>query len=355
MGYEKVFDVTLNIQNPINFCADKDRAVRQALQSQYVGRCYKGAFICRVKEILQTSEVEIVKTNTSGAGVINVQFLAEVNVLAAGDILVGVTVVNVRQMVTGLFDPQDNTRAKVLVSLLATPETGTIIAQQKIAVQLQTVVHEPLKEYVVAVGKLLVCEESAPVYRLRGTLDKGARTELLPILENIDRELVARAKLVGSRMRDVWLFELLLYRYRSTAMGREVDQEAPSGDPNVPAWMGPGFHAPNGGSQQRNVLDIVRRVVAGDEVMRIDGLWSRSLDLYQSSPLVSWAPDGKAPEAWGEAIDGSVRAAFAEFLSRILKYLVAVREMVELYDTNESMSSHRNIWSAMRHSQQLLH
>ena len=59
-----------------------------------------------------------------------------------------------------------------------------------------------------------------------------------------------------------------------------------------------------------------------------------------------------APPEWAAPVDGNVRAAVAEFLKNILDFLVAVREMAELYVSRDMLNAHRGIWTVMSAAQQ---
>ena len=93
MQGEKVIDVTLNVRNPLNFCADKARHTLAELQSQYVGRCFRGALILGVKEILNVSACHVVRTNASAEAYIDVRFVADVAVFSGWGVLTDVAIV----------------------------------------------------------------------------------------------------------------------------------------------------------------------------------------------------------------------------------------------------------------------
>jgi hypothetical protein len=98
------------------------------------------------------------------------------------------------------------------------------------------------------------------------------------------------------------------------------------------------------------VLDIVRRVVGGERVP-VAGVWSRSLALYRSSPLVAVVREGGAvPGAW-TVVDGAPRAVFAEFLKNILDFLVATRELALVYNSRKLIEDHTSLWRTMRTAQ----
>jgi hypothetical protein len=360
MLFEKVIDATVNVRNPINFCADKERHVMAELRNTFVGRCFKGAFIVQIVSVLQESLCRLTSTNASGEGYIDVQFVAQVAVFSRWDILVGVEIVSHQQMLVGTYDARPplaargaggeepaqaavgTKNARAVVSLLASKAVEALAVGQKISVRVVMAQHQPLQPQAAVVGTLLVCDQAAPVYRLRGALDGAAKAELGPVLAAIELELEARAALVESRKADLWFFELLLYAYRGTTT--PPDQQVPG--PGGTAWGGPGGLRPlEEGAIPQNVLQLVRRAVDG-EAVPVAGYWSRSLALYRSSPLAAQA--AALPPGWSEAATGEPRAVFAEFLKNILDFLVAIRQMAELYNTRELVDSHRGLWTAMR-------
>jgi hypothetical protein len=364
MYLEKLFDATIDVRNPINFCADKERHLLAELRSTFQGHCYKGSYIIQIKEIRHMSACRIVSTNASGEGCVDVQFLAEVAVFSKWDILVGVRIVNHQQMVTGLYEapaagdgaPEASGKgARAAVTLVATRAVETLGVGQLVPVRVIAAQHQPLQPQAAIVGTLLTCDNRAPVYRLRGKLDQAARIELMPMLAAIDAELRARETFIATRKPDLWFFEQLLYGYRTAAAsGRRdiADQTIPTGSADDPQWTGPGgLLMVEDGAEPQNVLEIVRRAVEGESAP-LSGCWSRSLALYRSSPLAARAEE--PPTGWQPAIDGAPRAVFAEFLKNILDFLTAVREMAELYNTRELIDQHRNVWIALRAEQKAI-
>ena len=368
MHFEKVIDTTVDITNPINFCADKRRHLFTELRNKFVGRCFKGAYVLGVKEILDCGACHLVRTNGTGDGYIDVRFLAEVAVFSRWDILTGVEIMSRQQMIVGVYgggapgeagegEAPGLKRAapRAVVTILASKSAEALAVGQKIPVRVLLAQHMPMQAQVSLVATLLVCDQTAPAYRLRGSLDPSARAELAPMLAAVERELEARAALVRDRRADLWFFELLLYAFRAPADARGADARGAEESAGVPAWeggpawQGPPAQALEAGAEGVSVLGIVRRVVGGESVP-VTGVWSRSLALYRSSPLIAFAPDGAAPPAWA-VIEGAPRAVFAEMLKNILDFLAATRELVEVYGSAELIRSHINVWSAMRSAQ----
>lgn len=360
---EKIYEVTVDVPNPINFCADPGRHLMAALRDKYVGRCFKGAFIARVIEIRRNSRCSLVTTNASGEGRVDVEFLAEVAVFSRWDILVGVKVVAVQPTPIGVYEaaePGDSAGAgagagrvpPTAVVTIRLPDSGALAVDQRVAVRVVLAAHPSMQPQVMAVGALLVCDQAAPVYRLRaGGLDASARAELAPLLQRAEEELGRRALLVEARPGDVWFFEALLCSYRLPAEGGGLQRvEAWDGGP---AWEGPPAPsaADSAGVEAVSVLDVARRVLRG-EAVSFAGVWSRPLALYRSSPLACRVPPGaQVPASWAPPAEGAPRAVLAEFLKNIIDFLVAVREMVGVYGDREAVERHRSLWAVMRAAQ----
>lgn len=372
----KLIDGTINITNPINFCADKDRHLLAIVKNTYSGRCYKGAFIESIKEVLSDSgSCHIVRTNGSGHGYIDVRFIADVHVFNRWDILTGVKVISNQQMIVGEFISQDAiqdasqdasqdaiqdasqdagqdagqdaNKSKAVVSIIASKASEGLAVGQKIAVRIVLSLHSPMQPLASVVGTLLVCDQKAPVYKLRGMLDQTSLAELTPMMSAILSELKLRDEIIKTRKADLWFFEILLYAY--TGPAELKDQKINAWDKG-PSWQGPGYLHASGSDTaitMMSILDIVRRVSEGTNVS-VTGFWSRSLSIYRSSPLVAMASSDVHEQ---KAEDGIPRAVFAEFLKNILDFLVATRELISVYNTKALIDSHFNIWTIMRAAQ----
>jgi hypothetical protein len=350
MLYEKVITGTVNVPNPVHFCADKKRHLMAELQNKYVGRCFMGAYILGIKDILDSGACHIVSTNGSGEGYIDVRFLADVAVFGRWDILVGVEIVSRQQIIVGVYggDVSSTGKPRAVVSILASKAVEALATGQKIPIRVVRAQHAPMQSQASIVGALLVCDQMAPAYRLRGTLDRSARAELAPMLAAVELELESRAALVKTHRSNLWFFEALLYAYRGAEEGAEGIAEAAAWE-GGPVWEGPRhLLAVEEDAEAVSALDIVRRAVAGENVP-VAGVWSRSLALYRSSPLVAVAR-AAPPAAWA-VVDGTPRAAFAEFLKNILDFLVATRELVEVYCASTPLDRRLVLWGVMRAAQ----
>jgi len=378
MQYVRPFDATVDVDNPINFCTAKNHHLLAELRNKYVGRCFMGAYILGINKILNSGACHIVRTNGTANGCINVRFLADVVVFSRWDVLTNVEIVNNQQILVGVYEDghrwqpvveeiepaepggrspgalfkRKEVEARAVVSILVSRAIESLAVGQKIAIRVMFAQHTPMQPQASIVGALLVCDKLAPAYRLRGVLDQSARAELAPMLIAVEVELKKRTELIDTRKADLWFFELLLYAFRQT--GLESSESSFPAWEGGPVWSGPSaLQDLEAGASPISALDIIRRAVDGESVP-VTGVWSRSLALYRSSPLVAVVRDAAAvPKSW-VVVDGTPRAVFAEILKNILDFLVATRELLLVYNSPELINKHLNIWTAMRAEQQCL-
>jgi hypothetical protein len=336
MLYTKIFDTTLNVRNPIEFCADIDAGIINELKKKYEGKCYKGAFIISVEKILNRSGCIITSTNTTGAGEISVQFAARVSHIANQDILVGIKILNNSGFVVGLCQ---NEKAQIVVSFLNTKGIETLAIDQYALARVVIAHHVPMEPRITAIGNFLTCDTEAPVYHVEKYQD-GAMQELNIILGQIDVELELRNQLMDLHKESILFFESLLYSFNRPKMEQVT---IPTGK-NSPTWVGLGITPKE--TEHRNFVEFVRTLTSGTEVQ---GFWSRSLEIYRSSPLVAWA--ASPPSHWNPATESDMRVTFVILLKNILDNLIAIREMIETYNTRDLIDNHSNIWAVMRLAQ----
>ena len=351
MLFEKIIETTIDIANPINFCADKKRHLMVELKNRFIGVCFKDSYILDIKEIINCGACHIVRTNGSGDAYIDVSFLAEVIVFSRWDILVGVDIVSHQQMVVGLHERiQGSKKTRAIVTVLASSAVASIAIGQKIAVRVILAQHSPMQPQASVVSTLLVCDQIAPAYKLKGMLDHHSTAELTPMFDLIKIELETRNTLIVTHKADLLFFENLLYSFRNQE-ANTLDSEHLAWK-NGPIWLGPPMMTIKDVSANEfvSVLDIVQKVINGESVS-VSGVWSRSLDIHRSSPLTAVVRgDNTIPSSWN-VIDGNPRIVFAEMLKNILDFLVATREMVAMYNSKELIDKHINVWTVMRAAQ----
>ena len=348
MLLEKVIECTIDIPNPINFCADRDRHINAELQNKYVGRCFMGSLILKIVSVLASSSCHIVQTNETSNGYVDVKFLAKVIIYSRWDILTGVQIISHQQMVVGSHEgaaTQGGVTPKAVVAILNSKSAETLAVGQKVSIRVVGSKMAAMQGHANVVGAILTCDQMAPVVRLRGSLDAVAGAALAPMLAEVDIELAARAKLIKTCKSDLWFFEHLLYSYRE--FDPTASQVETTGGVD---WTGPATTALVGAAKQ-NILEIIRGAIQGKSVS-VNGIWSRPLSLCRSSPLAAMVrSESSLPSGWLPPAEGNITATFAEYLKNILDFLVATRELTDVYNTRELIESHLNIWTLMRSAQ----
>lgn len=346
MRFEKKYAVTLAVANPIDFAAGKAAHLLKRLKEQYEGRCFLGAFIAEVLRVARTSDVAIASSNNSGAGAVDVEFFAAVDVIAKWEPIPGVLVTKRDEVIVG--SARGAGGARVVVSLLPR-NADTVRVGQRVAVRAVDVYHTPMAEHVSVVGILHTCDRAAPEWRARGALEPAAAAELAPLLAAVRAELAARAAALEdpARRERVWLFESLLYTYRLAGdpAGEEAVPTAGS-----PPWRGPARPAALRSEREVNVVELAARALELGEPARVDGIWTRPLGVRRSAPLAEQRP--AAPRAGAPPpLEVEPRTLVAMLLTLVYQGLVLVREMAEGYPDRAAIEEHSNIWLVMRREQ----
>ncbi|GFR88929.1 BA71V-D339L (G9L) [Elysia marginata] len=338
---EKFYAETVDIADPENYAASPERYLMTWLRRRFEGRCRKGAYILRIVEISRRSLCRIKETDLSGEGYVDVEFLATVSLLAQWDILTGVVVANRAQLIVGKSEVEGVTIATVLES----PEAETVREGQIISIRVAKAQYTADQAQATAVGPLLTCDKSAPVYRVDGELTlENART-LAPLVARVKTLLTARAALAKTRRESFAFFEGLLYSYPAPSEAKEAQTITTMA---AEAWEGPPGHPLPAGIVAANLLEVVDTAAAGG--VNVAGLWSRDLSIYRSSPLAAKV-SGEVPGWWSSPVDATPITAFASMLKSVYEFLKAVNEMVGIYAPPGVLESHKNIWVVMRNAQ----
>lgn len=367
---EKLFDATIDVANPIGFCADKNAHLLSELHSKFVDRCFKGALILRILKVVRAGACCICNSNGSGEATVDVQFLAAVRVFARWDILTGVTVRHVSHLIGGHYEPKEGgpagaaaatatTTAQAFVVLQPTRGADALAIGQRIAVRVLKAEHPP-RQAAVAYGVLLTCERAAPVFRVRGSLDPAAAADLMGLADRVADELALRAEVARARPAELAFFEGLLYAYAAPAGARGAAAAAGALSHRVaaweggPEWVGPApLMALEEGLVAHSLVELVRKAAVAP--VSVAGQWSRPLCLHRSSPLVAFAPRvsraaASATVAAADAVDEPPRVVFAMMLKNILDFLVATRELALEYD-DVHHPKYAGLWGMMRMAQ----
>ncbi len=348
MKLEKRYTATLDVRDPDDHCANPRQAALNYLRQVYAGRCYKGAFILEILEIVRLSPCRLKDTTLTAEGYVDVDFRARVSVRARWDIISNVRIGRLTPLILGRSEAEDTL---TVVSLLASPETRFLALDQSIAVRLVQMQYNPYQEEVVAVGTVLTCDKAAQVFVLEGHLSRSDAEALAPLVQRLRALLWQRAQLAGRRRDDILFFEQLLYAYALPPS--DTVEEVLTAAPDVAPWVGPvGLPLPHGAAAV-NLLDVAEAARRAPEGGGADvaGIWCRDLALYRSSPLTARAR-GPPPPGWSLPEASPPRAAFGTMLRASCEFLQVVTDYVEQFSTQALLESHQAIWRVMRGAQE---
>lgn len=323
MILDKIFEVTLNINNPINFCINKKQNIIVELNNIYTHKCYMGAYILEIIDILQSSSCRIVNTNSSGTGILDVKFLASVYILNSWDILVGVEIEKNQSLLIGRYKKRN-----LVIDVTFKPtniQSSLLNIGQLVPVRVIKAIHKPRDNKIAVASVLLTCDRKAIVYRVRGEILKSALPEIEMLFNSIEEELRYRQNI---NLNALLFFESLLYSYKNMPNDTEKITFGQT------YWEGPkcSFNC-------INILDTLN--------MDLTGFWSRPLNICKSSPFLTKIQDKPT-----EYVLTAPHLMIIEIAKNILTFLTAIREFTEVYpDEPNNTSSNFNIWNIMRHAQ----
>lgn len=331
MIIDKIFEVTMIISNPINFCINKKQHIMTELNNTYLHKCFMGSYIIDITDIIQMSSCKIISTNSSGHGTIDVRFSAMVYILNTWDILIGVEIERNQSLIVGKYKRHG---IEVDVTLKPTDiQANTLTTKQLIPVRIVKAIHKPKFNQISTACILMTCDKKSINYRIKGEISKSALTDINFIIDRIKEELKLRTELMDTKRSEIMFFESLLYSYKFTTKETEIininDQLT---------YEGPINNVDN--ILIKNLFDLI---VPGKD---LTGYWSRPLGIYRSSPLVAYSVDKPA-----EYILTAPHLMIIDISKSMLNYLIAIREFVDVYNTPDIIKSHENIWNMLRQVQ----
>lgn len=331
MIFEKEFEVTIIINNTLNFCINKYQNVMIELNNIYKNKCYMSSYILKINKIINMSSCRIINSNSSGNGVIDVKFTADVFTLELWDILVGVEIEQNQSLIIGKY--KNDTGVEINITFKPTNiHANTLSLKQLLPVRIVKAIHKPNYNQIIAAGVLLTCDRKNTIYKVKGELSKSLLPEINSILNNIKEELKLRMNLMKSKSKEILFFESLLYSYKST--NSTVEKIKIDNNIVYENYI-------NKEIKNMNLLNIFD-IVGTD----LTGFWSRPLNIYRSSPfLVMTNEESK------DYIESTPSLLIIEIAKHILNFLVAIREFTEIYNTPELIKKHENIWNMMRQVQ----
>lgn len=310
----KPIELGLNIQDPVGICVSKEDNIRNILQDRIVGTCIRGCFILSINQIIRMSNCDINQDGNPSFSTISV--IAEITgiVYSVGEIINGCVVNN-----------KDNkgiiicSTEHASIMLNADESLESIQKGQKISVRVGGV-------------KYIIGSKSISINAVPFSFSKKptvfAITAVTPDIKQYVEGIVARIRaeeeVAAGIKRDNpagWrTFTQLLYAYRE-------EQKTPTGA-RVVNLLDLDFASPTA-SPDKAPLKYISR--------------DPRLDLTAPNAYV-YTDARQVPEGSIIRDESIAKNVMLFLLEDYYNYLKMINEMISIYNTEELLASHKNLW-----------
>lgn len=308
----KLIELGIDIIDPISIYSNPKDNIMNILIDRFKGKCMRSCFIEDIIEVVKISECVINQDGVGCYGSINVIFKVKAIVYAANEIING-CVVNINQK-NGLIVCSAGNASIVLSSI---KELESIQKDQIISIRVTKAKYNigAAKIAISAVPYLFVKQSN--IYKIPNDFKftKEVKTFLQSILEDIklEEERMEKVKVSGKSWE---FFQKLLYAYNG-------EQQPPTGAKVV------------------NLLELVR---GKSETLGIEGKYiARDPKLDLSFPNIYVHDNLKD---FGSPVREEVipKDVLLSLLDNYYNHIRTVREMTEIYNTEEVFNGHKNLW-----------
>lgn len=325
MFSERVFNVTLLIVNPISFCVNKMNNIMIELKNQYENKCFQGTYIINIINIVQTSSCKIINTNASAQATIDVKFLASIFILDEWEILIGSKIDKNNSIIICVYN---NYGMNIITTFKPTTINSHLFTiNQYIPLRIIKARHKPKTNQIATIGILLTCDTKAEVYYVEGEINKNYMFEMIRLLDKIKLELQRRDDIYSKNKDRILFFEKLLYSYKDIKSSPEIY--------NIVDQITYTNYAVKFDNPLLNIFNIFDK--------NLTGYWYRPLSMFRSCPYIIHKLSYE-----GNYISIPPHTMVIEFLKQIYSFLHTISDMTELYNTDELINTHENIWLMMR-------
>jgi hypothetical protein len=342
MLVEKIFTVTVNIQDANNYLSNPETILNSILRRRFIGKCYQSVFIIDILEIIERAPCRIQRTNLSAHGFVDVQFKAEVSIVMPGDILNNVTIYDSNSK---FIRGESNTDGSASVVVMGKDSniTGVVRKDQIISIRVKQMDYSPNRDKFTAIGIPVTCEKSVILYNVTGKMDKRMYRHLQPICKNIEDMLQTRENLMKLNSNALIRMESVIYTY-STFANDKIHK--------VDNWSGPTTSA-NYMFETRNILKILKD---NNPEYDFSGIWGRDLSIVKSSPLVAMYNQSETEKMLVDSTDVEIVESKPEtmiigMIKSIYNYLKYINENAVTFSKQSVFDEHKNIWLTMKQSQ----
>lgn len=312
MLIKKTISIKLDINDVIGLATDLNRNLMNIISDRYIGICYQGCLIKSITRIVKHGTIEINQDGNPDMGHICVIFDVVGVQYSKGEIISGCNIDNVDAK-NAIICSNENASIILLPHDTKIPLTS-LRKDQKISIRVVESKYNIGARKISVMGWLMVPTRNCIIYKYTPKVTADTRSYLSDIIEAVKAEETKIQELKSKKPKGFEFFSQLLYAY-------------------------PDEQKPPTGAKTASIFDVIDgKVKEGAFITRDPRIQPTSSSVHVYSATSSLPPGSKMhPEPNDKNI-------LLILLGDYLNHLRAVREMVEVYDSPEMMTSHANLW-----------
>jgi DNA-directed RNA polymerase subunit E'/Rpb7 len=321
MILERIFDVSITVSNTISFCANIEKNCLTTLNNMYVGKCYKNSYIIEINNIIKHSCCRIISTNSTGYGIIDVKFSANIYIFSKRDILAGVVIEKNADFISSVYKKYGaNIHCVIVLTEEQKAYSSLLQANQVIPlIRIEESLHIPMYDKISAVGKILTCEKEIRIHKIEGNIKPENMKKIKIYLNEMKKELNRRNEYIKTKKDKIYLFESLLYYYN------ECPKDFITNKYDEYIWNGPNFILQKGKTETfYNIFELI------EKNENFDGFWTRPFYVHRSSPILV-----KDSNTYEEYTSIEAHNFILCYINIILNYVRAINEVIEIYNEDD--------------------
>jgi hypothetical protein len=307
----KLIEVGIDVQNCIGLYTDPNNII-QIARNRYVGRCFRSCYILNIENIKRQSECVINQDGPPSFGTLSIICEVRAIIYGIGEIINGCKVINKNQNGI-LICETDNTS----IILAPHPMFKSIIEGQLISVRVVAVRYSNGADKISVSATPYLPDKVNTVYKI-GPVMPDMGDLFADILSKIKYEESEMIRLKTEKKKAWDTFDQLLYAYND-------DQK------------------PAAGAKVLNIKEIINggwgQYVSRDPKIRLS-----TPDIYSYDTRDAIPPDAII------VADLTTPNVIIMMLDSYLSHLRTIREMINIYSTEELIISHTNIWLIFKKS-----
>lgn len=322
----RVIATKIDIDSPYNISLYKDEALKELISNKFKGKCFQGIFITEVIGIKNRSAITMTALN----GSIDVEFIAKGLYLPDNSIISGVEITLASEFIAGeiKYLVDDNLVSIATVYLNDEISTEILNVGNVVPIRVLASRYPPMSNKITLMGELLTCDLEEQIFNVENNITEENKQTITMLKQEIDIELKIRSGRSEEDLEKILNFDRLLHSFNTT--GQKLKNV------NFSGWIGK--EIPN----KDGIVDILSIDI---DSFDFTGQWSKSLDIYLSSPLVRKLSD--TPEETTTETSGIF---IISVLETALSYLKITKEMATSYD-EELFNKNLVVWKSMEKRQ----